>query len=118
MRRLVPLLLFVASCAGPAADDAAVCQDLVTRLCAEPACEAVTQTLAPGNACSEELLRRTGCGDVAFQFSTPSRERFLDCRAPLLRVSERTDVHPACEDVSAALSSCPDLVSFLEGGAK
>lgn len=118
VRPLVPLLLIVSSCAGPAADDAAVCQDLVTRLCAEPVCEAVTQTLAPGSACSEELLRRTGCGDVAFQFSTPSRARFLECRAPLLRVSERTDVHPACEDVSGALSNCPDLVSFLKGAAK
>jgi hypothetical protein len=115
VRRLAPLLVLSLSCAGPAADDAAVCQDLVSRLCAQPVCESVTQTLAPGEACSEELLRRTGCGNVDFQFSTPSRARFLECRAPLLRVSERVDVHPACEDVGDALSACPDLVAFLRG---
>jgi hypothetical protein len=117
VRRLAPLLLLSLSCAGPAADDADVCQDLVSRLCAQPVCESVTQTLVPGESCSEELLRRTGCGSVDFQFSTPSRARFLECRAPLLRLSDRTDVHPACEDVTEALSACPDLVAFLRGRA-
>ena len=117
MRRLAPLLFLSLSCAGPSAEDAAVCQDLVSRLCMGPVCESVTQSLAPGEACSEEILRRTGCGDVEFQFTSPSRARLLECRAPLLRVSDRTDVHPACEDVGEALSACPDLVTFLRGSA-
>ncbi len=95
-----------------------MCQDLVTRLCRQPVCEAVTQTLAPGEACRETLLARTGCGDADFTFSTPSRGRFLECRAPLLRLSERVDVPPRCEDVSEAFSACPDLVAFLKGSAR
>jgi len=94
-----------------------VCQDLVTRLCSQPVCEAVTQTLSPGEACREALLSRTGCGDEAFAFSSPSRGRFLECRVPLLRLSDRVDVAPRCEDVSEAFASCPDLVAFLKGGA-
>jgi len=113
----LPLLLALSSCAGPAAEDAAVCQDLVTRLCLQPVCEAVTQTLAPGSDCRETLLQRTGCGAVDFTFTTPSRGRFLECRAPLLRLSERVDVAPRCEDVSEAFSVCPDLVTFLKGAA-
>ena len=116
MRRLALLLPLLSACAGPAAEDAAVCQDLVTRLCLQP-CAAVTQTLAPGDACRETLLSRTGCGDAEFAFSTPSRGRFLECRAPLLRLSERVDVAPRCEDVSEVFSNCPDLVSFLKGSA-
>lgn len=87
------------------------------RLCAAPVCESVTQTLTPGASCSEEFLRRTGCGNMEFQFTSPSRARFLECRAPLLRVSDRTGVHPACEDVGEALTACPDLVAFLRGSA-
>jgi hypothetical protein len=94
-----------------------VCQDLVTRLCSQPVCEAVTQTLASGEACEETLLARTGCGAADFTFTSPSRGRFLECRTPLLRLSERVDVAPRCEDVAEAFSTCPDLVAFLKGGA-
>lgn len=114
--RIFFLALF-AACAGPPAPDAALCADYIQRLCAAPVCEAVTRELAVTADCEATLLANTRCDDPAFAFSSPSRERVLECRMPLLREGDTRGQHPACEDVSESLTACPDLVRFLNGEA-
>jgi hypothetical protein len=120
-RRLLPLSLAATlaaqlSCAGPQASDAAVCRDVIHRLCLEPRCPAFDDRVVVGGDCEGELLARTGCGDDAFSFDTPDRGTFLACRASL---GERSGldpgVRPDCEDVQTTFDRCPGLVDFLEG---
>jgi hypothetical protein len=109
------LLVLSAGCGGPEAPDAAVCQDLIHRLCLPPVCPSVTTTLiSPDADCEQTLLSRTGCGDPAFTFSQPTRQRVLDCRAPLLSAGDGVEDAPACADVDETLS-CADVRAFLNG---
>lgn len=103
----------LAGCAGPPAPDAAVCRDYLHRLCLAPRCVVVDATLAPGDACEEALLERSGCADDSFTFATIGRSRFLECRAPLLRAGDATEAHPDCDDVAQSFSRCPEVVEFL-----
>lgn len=109
-------LLCLAACSGPDAPDAAVCQDVVTRLCQTSACPGVAERLPQDRACEPALLERTGCGAEDFAFSVPSREKVLDCRVPLTRRGTSTERPPLCEDVSEFLASCPDVADFYFGG--
>ncbi|MBN1207180.1 MAG: hypothetical protein JXB05_20010 [Myxococcaceae bacterium] len=112
---LGPLALMCA-CSGPPAPDAALCQDVITRLCLARSCAGVNERLALGNEdCQPTLRERTGCGAEDFTFSEPSRERVLSCRLPLVRQSTDPDKAPACEDVADVVEDCPDLVGFLGG---
>jgi hypothetical protein len=77
----------------------------------------VSEQLQPGLDCEATLLERTGCGAEDFTFSSPSRERFLSCREPLLRRGTRTERPPACEDTSRFLAECRDVADFFRGGA-
>lgn len=115
MRPAFLVLSLLAACSGPPAPDAVLCRDLVHRVCQPPLCAVVATQLAPGDACESTLLARTGCGSDDFAFTTPSRAHFLECRAPLVRLSNSADVPPGCDNVAEALSSCPDLVTFLKG---
>jgi len=117
-----PLLLLAASlgaaaCSGPEAPDADVCADYVHRICLPPRCARVDAELNVAATCEAVLLQRTGCGNPAFAFTVPTRERFLSCRAPLLRQGDGREQHPACEDVSESFDRCADVVSFLNGVA-
>jgi hypothetical protein len=112
------LLLFVVAavaCGGPAASDAAICRDVIVRLCDEPRCAEVDSALNPGSDCQQALTQRSGCGDDAFTFSLPTRARFLECRVPLLRQNARAAVSPGCDNVQEAFTNCPDLVRFFGG---
>ena len=115
-----PILLaaLAVACAGPEAPDAAVCQDSIHRLCLAPVCSRVVDTLAvTGDAsCETTLLQRTGCGDAAFTFTTPTRERFLECRSPLLRGGPDRNDRATCADVEESFDRCPDVVTFFNGG--
>lgn len=113
----IPWPLFcLAACSGPPAPDAALCQDVVTRLCLTSACPGVSAQLSPGLDCEATLLERTGCEAEDFAFSTPTRERFLTCREPLLRQGITTEQAPACSDTLEFLSECQDVVGFFRGG--
>jgi hypothetical protein len=110
------LLALLSACAGPAAPDAALCQDVITRLCLARSCAGVNEQLALGNnECQATLLLRTGCGADEFAFSEPSRERILTCRLPLVRKSTDPGRAPACEDVADVLEDCSDVMGFLGG---
>ena len=109
-------LLCLVGCSGPAAPDAAVCRDVVTRLCTEPLCEPVATSFGvDGGPCEATLLQRSGCHDDGFMFSTPSRAEFLDCRIPLLRQGPSQKIHPACADVAEVFLVCPQVVRFFGG---
>lgn len=123
MKPLLPIFiaaLFAASCQGPAAEDVALCRDTIQRLCAQPVCDEVTTTLAvpPTADCQATLQARTGCGADDFAFgaaNAPTRERFLDCRVPLMRNGNTVGTPPACDDVFEAFDRCPDFASFFGG---
>ncbi|NVJ28033.1 MULTISPECIES: hypothetical protein [Myxococcus] len=106
---------WLTACSGPEAPDAAVCRDVVTRLCQTSACPGVAEQLPPGLDCEATLLERTGCGAEEFTFSSPSRERVLDCREPLIRVGTTTERPPSCEDTRQFLVDCPDVTAFFRG---
>ncbi len=109
-------LAWVFACSGPAAPDAALCQDVITRMCLARTCPDVSDQLALGtNDCEATLLERTGCGADDFAFSEPTRERILSCRLPLVRQSTDPNRAPACEDVAEVVQSCPDVINFLGG---
>ncbi|MBX5484568.1 MAG: hypothetical protein IRZ16_22320 [Myxococcaceae bacterium] len=107
--------LAAAGCSGPEAPDAALCRDVIHRLCIAPRCDSVENGLSPGDDCEGTLQGRTGCGDDAFSFGTPNRARFIDCRATLVRGGVDPDAHPACEDVDAMFTKCPELTGFFKG---
>jgi hypothetical protein len=117
-----PLLLLAASlgtaaCYGPEAPDADVCADYIHRVCLPPRCAEVDTRLNVGATCEAVLLQRTACSNPEFAFTAPTRERFLECRVPLLRQGASREQHPACTDVVESLDTCPELVSFLNGVA-
>jgi len=103
------------ACSGPPAPDAALCEDVVIRLCLARTCPGVNEALAPGDACQDSLLERTGCGEEDFSFREPSRERVLSCRQPMVRRSTSQDVAPTCAEVAEVQRNCPDLMDFLGG---
>ncbi len=116
MRLALPTaLVLLCACQGPPAPDAALCRDVIQRLCLSPVC-GVTQTqLQPGDSCDATLTARTGCGNDDFAFTTPTRDRFLECRLPLVRLSTSHLVPPGCDNVAEMFSSCPDVVRFFGG---
>jgi hypothetical protein len=110
------LLVGVFACSGPPAPDAALCQDVIHRMCLARTCEGVNEQLALGSMdCRSTLEARTGCGAEDFAFSEPSRERVLRCRLPLVRQSTDPGKAPTCETVDEVLEDCPDLIGFLGG---
>lgn len=119
MRRLIrwwPLICLTA-CSGPDAPDAAVCRDVVVRLCQSAgACPGVAAQLDLGLSCEATLLQRTGCEDGAFTFASPTRERVLECREPLLSWGMSTDHPPTCVDATRFLTECPDVAGFFREG--
>jgi hypothetical protein len=106
---------FLLACSGPPAPDPALCEDVVIRLCLARSCPGVNEALAPGAACQDTLLERTGCGEDAFTFSTPSRERVLTCRQPLVRRDTSPGKAPTCQEVAEVQRDCPDVIEFLGG---
>lgn len=107
------------ACQGPPAEDAAICRDIINRLCAPPICDAVTEDLETGLNCIEDLTARSGCGSDDFVFGEqgrPSRERMLECRLPLVRSSDSVNSAPRCEEVEEAFARCADLPRFFDGG--
>ncbi|MDY7226816.1 hypothetical protein [Hyalangium rubrum] len=112
---LGPLACLLA-CSGPPAPDAALCQDVISRLCLARTCAGVNEALALGNNdCQPTLLQRSGCGEEAFAFSEPSRERVLDCRLSLVKRSTDPGKAPTCEEVGTVVRDCPDVIDFLGG---
>lgn len=103
------------ACSGPDAPDAAVCEDVIIRLCYAQACPGVEEALQPGSNCRATLLERTGCGADTFTFSEPSRERVLTCREPLVRRGTSPEMAPTCEEVTEVRRNCPDVIQFLGG---
>ena len=82
----------------------------------------VETQLNPGDQCVSVLTAAAGCPSPAnpadgdpFAFTSPSRDRVLECRIPLLRQGDETTVHPACTDVDEFFATCPDVVKFLGG---
>ncbi|MFP2907155.1 hypothetical protein ACLESD_19320 [Pyxidicoccus sp. 3LFB2] len=112
--RVLGPLVCLSACSGPAAPDAAVCQDVVTRLCQTASCPGVGAQLAPGLDCQFSLQERSGCGAEEFTFTSPSRERFLDCRELLLRNGTSTERPPACEDVARFFVQCGDVAGLFQ----
>lgn len=116
--RLLTLCLLLAACVGPEATDPALCQDAIRRLCFAPRCPVVEQGLAAGPTCDSTVLAASGCGASSFTFGVagaPTRQRFLECRASLVRVSTNVEAAPVCEDVDLLFNNCPDVVRFLQG---
>jgi hypothetical protein len=114
---LLPLLALLA-CVGPPASDGELCHDTLQRLCQARACPGASESLAlPAEDCAGQLAARTGCAGEGFSFTTPTRERFLVCRTPLVRTSTQVGATPACEEVAEVVEECPDVVAFLKGEA-
>jgi hypothetical protein len=110
--------VLLTSCVGPEASDPALCQDAIHRLCLPPRCPAVESGLAAGPTCETTVLAASGCGASSFAFGVaraPTRNRFLECRANLVRVSTNVEAAPVCEDVDLLFNNCPDVVRFLKG---
>jgi hypothetical protein len=105
--------VLAAACNGPPAPDAAVCQDFIHRICIQPICSAVTSNIILTGDCETTLLARTGCSADSFTFTTPDRDRFLACRLPLLRAGDAPDTPPNCDDVQDVMTTCLDVVNFL-----
>lgn len=118
MRLLVlGALAGVFACAGPPAPDAALCQDVISRLCLARSCTGLNAQLGLGDEeCQPTLEERTGCGAEDFAFSEPSRERILSCRLPLVERSTAPGRAPTCEEVGEVVRDCPDVLDFLRGG--
>ncbi len=103
----------LSACSGPPAPDAALCEDVITRLCLARTCPGLDAALTPGDDCRASLLERSGCGAEDFTFSEPSRERILTCRQPLVRRSTSPERAPTCEEVAEVQTDCPDVMRFL-----
>lgn len=110
----VALAVSASACVGPPAPDSAVCADLIQRLCRVPSCDEVETTLGVSGDCARTLLANTGCGSDAFRFTTPSRDRVLACRGPLLSEGDGATDVATCSDAEQTLS-CQDLAAFLRG---
>ncbi len=110
------MLLVLVGCDGPPAPDPAVCRDFIHRICINPVCTQTSILNADaGVACDQILQARTGCDSEVFKFTSPTRDRFLLCRAPLLNAGDSVEVHPACGDVAQSFERCPDVVRMLQG---
>ncbi len=107
--------VLLSACSGPPAPDPALCEDVITRLCLAQSCPGVNEALAPGAECRASLLERTGCGEDAFTFREPSRERVLTCRLPLVRRDTSPEKAPTCQEVAEVQRDCPDVFQFLGG---
>lgn len=113
-------LVLALACTGPSANDDAVCRDMIHRLCFLPLCSDVTTrlnlpTTDSSDDCEATLLQRTGCGNDAFTFTTPTRSRVLNCRVTLLREGDDIDTAPTCDDDFDFFTNCSDLTDFLNG---
>lgn len=104
----------LAACVGPPAPDAAICRDLVHRICLPPRCSSMAVLNAETN-CEQTLLLRTGCDSDDFTFTAPARDRVLECRIGLLHAGKEPETHPDCLDVDQLLLECPDVTRFLQG---
>ena len=107
--------LTLTACLGPPAPDPAICRDYLHRLCIKDVCAQVAPLFASGTSCETQLQTRTGCDSEEFVFSSPTRERFLSCRLPLLRAGQDPQTHPSCDDVAESFDRCPDVVRMLQG---
>lgn len=113
---LLLMVLAVLGCDGPAASEGALCRDVAERLCIAPVCTSVTQAFAPRNDCVLQLETHAGCISDDFSWPSPlTRDRVLECRLPLVRVSSSQKVAPGCDNVAESLRACPDLVRFYGG---
>lgn len=101
------------ACSGSPAPDAALCEDVIIRFCLARTCPGVDEVLAPRGDCQATVLARTGCDAQDFAFTTPSRDRVLTCRLPLVRRSTSPEKAPTCDEVAEVQSACPDLIQFL-----
>ncbi|AGC42530.1 hypothetical protein MYSTI_01182 [Myxococcus stipitatus DSM 14675] len=118
MRRYVFVmgtLAWLTACSGSGATDSAVCQDVVSRYCESEECPQVADKLLPGEGCAASLLERTGCGAEDFAFSTPTRERMLECRTPFVQATTSTGRPPSCADAAGFIEACPDVAAFFRG---
>ena len=116
MRLLLAMAVVGCACAGPPAPDAAICRDVIERLCTGPICTVVDQQLAPGDDCVATLTASAGCATDELELVKPfDRNRLLECRIPLLRNGTSRLAHPDCDNVAEAFTACPDLVRFLRG---
>ena len=107
-------LWLMSGCSGPAASDAAVCRDVIHRLCISECGEAYNQLgLSKLESCEPTLLQRTRCGDENFMFE--QRDIFLSCRLPLLRAGDGVNSKSDCSDVDDFFRACPSMVQFLGG---
>lgn len=104
-------------CVGSPAPDAALCRDVIHRLCHAPRCAVVDAAFPYEAQCEESLQTRSGCAAEDFSFTTPSRARVLECRLPLVRVGTGVEQKPSCDDVAETIERCDDLVLFLNEGA-
>jgi hypothetical protein len=94
------------ACVGPPAPDAALCEDVVARMCVP--CPELRARLAITSDCEATLRARTGCDQADFAFEPIGRDRLLQCRRAL-----RGGADEACAAASRALDGCPDLEAFL-----
>lgn len=108
-------VLWMVGCSGPAAPDVEVCRDFIHRLCIQPQCPAVLPLYGSAPRCEDALLAQSGCSDDAFVFTSPTREHFLTCRAPLLNNGTNREQAPACADVNDSFQQCPEVVRLLKG---
>ena len=117
VRAALPLLLSLSACVGPPAPDPELCRDVIERVCASRSgCSPATTRLnLPAEDCVATLATRAGCDAAEFTFTTPSRDRVLECRLPLVRESTTRGAAPSCDYVDETLRLCPDLVTFLGG---
>jgi hypothetical protein len=116
MRPALAAVVLFAGCAGPPASDAALCRDVIHRLCLTPVCDSVTAKLKPTGDCETTLTARTPCGDESFMLTgTLDRATFLDCRLPLIRTGDGIDQPPDCLNVDEMFTACPAIIQLLGG---
>lgn len=104
----------LAACVGPPAPDPALCRDLIHRVCKAPRCSNTVVLSVADNTCEQVLQQRTGCDSEDFVFTAPTRDRVLECRAPLVRAGNNVEQHPDCLDVDSMLTDCPDVTRWLQ----
>lgn len=127
MKHLLPLtcaLLLASACQGPQADDAAICNDVIRRVCSSPLCDGLNERLAlGGNGCVDVVTARAGCNAEGFAWGDndrPSRDRVLECRLPLIRSGDSVTNAPACTDIDEMFDRCADIERLLgtDGGTQ
>lgn len=115
--RVALLLLSLSACVGPPAPDSELCRDVIERVCASRSgCSiAATRLDLPAEDCVATMAARTGCDVADFAFSSPSRDRVLECRLPLVRETTTRGAAPSCDFIDETFRLCPDLVTFFGG---